>query len=283
VRGGIRKLCFAWAERHVLSELTGPSLSKRWFLLALQVHNDAQLTEHSRYGDVPQVIAEVMASFAQHAPSMSELVIKHHPMDRPYRDYASQICELTLRLQLQGRVRYVHDVHLPMLLKHARGVVTVNSTTGLQAMYHGTPVCVLGECLYAMPGLVHTDGLDTFWRDPAPVESALYKRFRAHVVKRTQLNASFYGRLPALQRQAERGDFATDAGFSLLETQWPAPIDGVIRKEMVATQPQLGDAQPPIAALRDVQRTESFRTTGSAANTLSGPEAAGGQDEAHVA
>jgi capsular polysaccharide export protein len=284
VRSGIRKLRYAWAERHVLSELTGPMLSKRWYLLALQVHNDAQLTEHSPYDDVQQVIAEVMTSFAAHAPAMTELVIKHHPMDRAYRDYGPHITELTQRLRLDRRVRYVHDLHLPMLLKHARGVVTVNSTTGLQAMYHGTPVCVLGECLYAMPGLVHTGGLATFWRDPEPVELGLYKRFRAHVVKRTQLNASFYGRLPALQGEVEGvDDLALDAGFSLLETQSPYSIDGVIRKNLTVAQPLPDDVTPPIAALRDMQGAEPFRPTDSAANTLSGPEALDGQGEAHLA
>lgn len=283
LRSGIRKLRYAWAERHVLPELTGPTLSKRWYLLALQVHNDAQLTEHSPYDDVQQVIAEVLASFAAHAPAMAELVIKHHPMDRAYRDYAPQIAEIAGQLGLQRRVRYVHDLHLPMLLKHARGVVTVNSTTGLQAMYHGTPVCVLGECLYAMPGLVHTGGLATFWRDPEPVEPALYKRFRAQVVKRTQLNASFYGSLPALQVQAERNDFASDAGFSLLETQSPYSIDAVIRKDVTVAQPLPGDVKPPITVLREVQGPEDFSPTDSAANTLSGPEARDGQGEAHLA
>lgn len=285
MRSGIRKLRYAWAERHLLSELTGPILSKRWYLLALQVHNDAQLTEHSPYDDVQEVIAEVMASFASHAHAMTQLVIKHHPMDRAYRDYGEHIGELSARLGLAGRVLYVHDLHLPMLLKHARGVVTVNSTTGLQAMYHGTPVCVLGECLYAMPGLVHTGGLTTFWRDPDPVEQRLYKRFRAHVVKRTQLNASFYGKLPALHGAAAAGDAVSDTGFSLLETQPSFSIDAVIRKDMTVVQPLPGEAFPHPAALRDVHNA-AFHPA-PAANTVSGPltdtSGDGSRGEAHLA
>src|SRR2546423_9147458 len=225
VRGGWRKLVYAWRERHELAGLTHPTRSKRWFLLALQVHNDAQLADHSPFDDMQDVIHEVMASFAEHAPASTSLVIKHHPMDRAHRDYTHTVEQFAHRHGLAGRVRYVHDLHLPTLLKHTRGVITVNSTTGLQAMYHGTPVCVLGECLYALPGLVHVAGLATFWHAPAPVEPVLYRRFRAHVVKLTQLNASFYGRMPALL-----------APPSAMPAQ-PAVATRVIRKPVTTEQP----------------------------------------------
>lgn len=199
LRSGWRKMAHAWRERHVLADLTRPENSKRWFLLPLQVYNDAQLTDHSPFVDMSDAIGAVMASFAKNAPAQTMLVVKHHPMDRAYRDYSGTIDKLAQRFGLAGRVRYVHDLHLPTLLKHARGVVTVNSTTGLQAMYHGTPVCVLGDCMYAVPGLVHLDGLSTFWRNPAPVQRQLFRRFRAEVIRLTQLNVSFYGDTPALR------------------------------------------------------------------------------------
>jgi capsular polysaccharide export protein len=198
IRGGWRKLVYAWRESDVLPALSSPEHSKQWFLLALQVHNDAQIREHSPFADMRDVIRTVMASFAAHASATASLVIKHHPMDRAHRDYAAEIAALSRVYGLHGQVHYVHDLHLPTLLKHARGVVTVNSTTGVQAMYHGTPVCALGECLYALPGLVHDSGLDTFWGYPAPVDAALYRRFHARVVQLTQLNASFYGEAPGL-------------------------------------------------------------------------------------
>ncbi|HET9644164.1 MAG TPA: capsular biosynthesis protein [Burkholderiaceae bacterium] len=198
VRGGCRKVWFALRERNLLDHLASPEQSKRWFLLALQVHNDSQLIEHSPYSDVPEVIHEVMDSFAVHSPPATSLVIKHHPMERAHRDYSGLINDLARKLDLRERVLYVHDLHLPTLLKHARGVVTVNSTTGLQAMYHGTPVCVMGDSLYALPGLVHFGGLKTFWHSPGEVDLALFRRFRAQVVKLTQINASFYAEAPAL-------------------------------------------------------------------------------------
>jgi capsular polysaccharide export protein len=198
LRGGWRKLVHRVAERRVLPLLTAPAHSRRWFLLALQVHNDAQIADHSRFSGMPEVIAHVLASFAAEAPPGAALVVKHHPMDRAYRDYGRLIRATAQALGIADRVLSVHDLHLPTLLRHAAGVVTVNSTVGLQALYHGRPVCVLGEAIYGLPGLVHRDGLASFWRAPAPVDRALFARFRATLIARTQLNASFSGRMPAL-------------------------------------------------------------------------------------
>ena len=65
----------------------------RYFLVPLQVHNDAQIEKHSDYVSVENFIEEVTASFARHAPRGRLLVFKHHPMDRGYCDYAELIVQ----------------------------------------------------------------------------------------------------------------------------------------------------------------------------------------------
>jgi capsule polysaccharide modification protein KpsS len=205
VRGGCRKWVSRWRDRDVLSELTAPERHKRYFLAPLQVWNDSQIQRFSPYRDVAQFIELLMKSFAQSAPPGVWLVFKHHPLDRPYSDYTDLIAERALALGITERVRYVHDLHLPTLLKHACGVVTVNSTTGLQALYHGTPTVTLGECLYAVEGLVHKGPLEAFWNDPGAVDTELYLRFRAHLVRETQINASFYAEAPGLESLTELG------------------------------------------------------------------------------
>lgn len=205
IRGGVRKLWYGWTERHEVERLSAPELDRQWFLVPLQVHNDSQIHYHSPYRSIPAVIEDVLYSFAQHAPSHQHLVFKHHPMDRAYCDFGRFIADKARELGVEGRVHYVHDVHLPSLLKHTRGMVTVNSTSGLQALYHGKPVHTLGDCLYDIPGLVHQGTLADFWHQPGTVDHELYLRFRAHLVRQTQLNASFYADTPAfeqLQRMA---------------------------------------------------------------------------------
>jgi hypothetical protein len=129
-------------------------------------------------------------------------------MDRAYVDYAADIQALRQRFDLGDRLRYVHDLHLPTLLQHARGVITVNSTVGLQALYHGTPVITLGESVYQVPGLVYDGELADFWQAPGEVDRPLYERFRAHLIASSQLNASFYAERPALQPAAARAQEA---------------------------------------------------------------------------
>ncbi len=203
VRGGMRKWKNRWLESDMLGFLSHPAQHKRYMLVPLQVHNDSQIIHHSRFGTVPNFIEEVMASFAVHAPADQLLVFKHHPLDRPYNDYRRLIARRATALGVAHRVHYIHDQHLPTLLMHAAGVVTVNSTTGLQSMYHSTPVITLGECFYAVPGMVHAGPLSEFWRHPGTVDKRLFARFRAHLLRETQLNASFYAETPGLPSSTE--------------------------------------------------------------------------------
>jgi capsular polysaccharide export protein len=204
VRGATRQRVYAWAERGALEQLCAPTQSKRWFLLPLQVRGDSQVKDHSRFKGMEDMLDEVVASFARHAPADTLLVVKHHPMDRAYTNYSQHIRALARLHGLEQRLLYLHDQHLPTLLNHARGVVTVNSTVGLQALYHGTPVITLGDSVYQIPGLVYGGHLEAFWAEPGTVDRALYARFRAHLIASTQLNASFYAQRPALQAENTR-------------------------------------------------------------------------------
>lgn len=42
---------------------------------------------------------------------------------------------------------YIHDQHLPALLEHARGAMMINSTVGLSAIHHNTPLKVCGTAI----------------------------------------------------------------------------------------------------------------------------------------
>ena len=194
VRGGLKKLVYTRLERGLLGSLSN-ARHKQFFLVAMQVHCDYQLV-HSSFRDVEQFLEEVVASFAQHAPKHQLLVIKSHPMDRPYREHGALIRKLSERFGIRERVVHVHDLHLPTLLRHATGAVMINSTVGLQAVQVGTPVKVLGRAVYAMAGLTFQGTLEQFWRDPGTVDGELYKAFRSYLIRTNQANGSFYRRLP---------------------------------------------------------------------------------------
>lgn len=198
LRGDWRKWVYRALERSDWKALMAPQRHKRFFLVPLQVETDSQVQRHSCYEAMPPFMEEVVRSFAQHASRRDWLVFKHHPLDRPYNDFSAEIRQLARRYGLGKRLRYVHDLHLPSLLKQAQGVVTINSTTGLQALFHGTPVCTLGDAFYNVPGLVQIGHLDRFWAQPGQVDHGLFQRFRGHLIRETQLNASFYAEAPGL-------------------------------------------------------------------------------------
>lgn len=162
-----RKQYYVFKERGILARLTG-ELKGQFFMVPLQVRNDSQVHTHSDFDSIRHFIQQVMTSFAQHAPSNTTLVIKHHPLDRAYHDYSSSIRKWIKEIGLQGRCLYIHDQHLPTLLQSACGVVVINSTVGLSAISHGTPVKVCGKAVYDIKGLTFQGSLDEFWRQSQP-------------------------------------------------------------------------------------------------------------------
>jgi capsular polysaccharide export protein len=103
---------------------------------------------------------------------------------------ADDLCD---QLGITGRVHYVHDVHLPTLLRRARGVVTINSTVGLSALYHYKPLKVMGRAMYDMEGLTFQGELSQFWTAKPSFDRNLWRRYRTYLISQTQLNGAFYG------------------------------------------------------------------------------------------
>lgn len=192
-----RKFFYWWSERQVLSSLVGRN-SNNFFLVSLQTRGDAQMWAHSNFETVDQFIEQVVASFAQHAGPDSLLVFKHHPLDRGCSDYSRLISRLSRQHQLGDRCRYIHDQHLPTLLRHSCGVVVVNSTVGLSAVAAGVPVKVCGASIYDIQGLTFQGSLDDFWQHAhlALPNPELYQAFRGYLISHTQHQGSFYKRLP---------------------------------------------------------------------------------------
>jgi capsular polysaccharide export protein len=193
VRSWIRKHLNRWRDKPVFESLMRDH-SDKYFAVALQVYNDSQVTSHSPYHDVRDFIKEVVASFAASAQSDHHLVFKHHPMDRGQRDYRRLLNSLSQEHGIEGKVHYVHDVHLPTLLRNSRGVITINSTVGLSTLYHDKPLMLMGRALYDLAGLTFQGELAQFWSARTRVDKVLWRRFRAYLITQTQLNGAFHGR-----------------------------------------------------------------------------------------
>jgi len=189
-RGLLRKMSNARRDK-ATAQLLLSETHPAFFLVALQVHLDSQM-QYCKYRDIEEFLGEVVASFAAHAPSDCRLLVKHHPFDRPYRDYTMLLRELSARFGLQQRLQYVDVIPLPQALKAARGTVVINSTVGLSSVQFGTPTKCLGEAIYDIPGLTHQGTLAQFWQNPGTVDRELYARFRYYLRTTNQLNGSVW-------------------------------------------------------------------------------------------
>lgn len=196
LRGYLRKIIYRFKEKKI-ENLLNEKLKFKYFLVPLQVHNDTQITLHSKYNSIEEFITEVLESFAKNCKTKDlYLVFKHHPEDRGFKNYEKYIKKEAERLEIKEKVFYVHDLHLPTLIKGCCGVVVINSTVGLQALYHNKPVKVMGKAIYDIPGLTFQGSLDDFWKNPGTIDRTLFLKFRNYVIKTRQLNGSFYGRFP---------------------------------------------------------------------------------------
>jgi capsular polysaccharide export protein len=197
----------------------------RYFLLPLQLNADAQITRHSPYRNMREVMNVTMASFAAHAPDDAWLVIKNHPLDTGLSPYRRYLASIAADLGITDRLLYLETGHLPTLLDHASGVVTVNSTAGISALLHRVPTLALGEAIYDLPGLTFQGGLDAFWTAAEVPDRALFGAFRKTVIDCTQIN----------------GDLYTDGGIAMA-------LDSCVQRM---------EGEDTLAALLDLEQTMS--------------------------
>lgn len=193
VRGSWRYWIYRWNEKELKKSLL-EHLS--YFLAVLQVSSDSQIQMGSPYRGMHDFIEDVIRSFAGNAHASDHLAFKHHPRDRGYNNYGSLINLLARRYCVSGRVHYFHDGALSRFLRTCRGVITVNSTVGLQALFHAVPTKTMGKTFYNLEGLTDQKPLDAFWLDPQPSDRSLFYRFYNHLVKTTQVNGNFDGDFP---------------------------------------------------------------------------------------
>ena len=190
LRGAARRVVRTIRDRRIRKVMSEGRLGP-YFLVPLQVHLDSQIS-HSAFDDVSDFIECVTKSFANHAPKDCCLVLKDHPLGRPYRDYSRLVRRLRRELGLDRRLLHVDVVNLPSALGHARGTVVLNSTVGLSSICHHTPTKCLGKAVYDIEGLTYQGPLDEFWHEPGVIDNGLLRNFCYWLRKTTQLNGSIW-------------------------------------------------------------------------------------------
>ncbi len=151
---------------------------QRFFLVPLQLTGDYQIRLHSPFLSMRMALDYILASFAKHAPADTRLLVKEHPMDVSYRNWRTHLRRRARHYGLSDRVMHIDGGDLQTLCVNSVGMVCVNSTSGTLAVSVGTPVVVLGDAVYDVPGITHQASLDRFWAEPELPDIAFYEAFK---------------------------------------------------------------------------------------------------------
>ncbi|HEU4697212.1 MAG TPA: capsular biosynthesis protein [Sphingomicrobium sp.] len=157
---------------------------KPLFLLPLQLSGDYQIRAHSPFPDMQSAASYAIRSFAANAPADVHLLLKAHPLDCSFYDWRRFVRRHARALGMEGRLHFVDGGDLEAMVRGARGLLCVNSTSATLALANDVPVCTLGRAIYDLKGLTHQGHLDGFWRDPTPPQAGLYAAFRRVLVDR---------------------------------------------------------------------------------------------------
>ena len=216
-----------WRDELRIAELI--ESKRNFYVLPLQLDWDAQVRFHSSFENMDDVMRHVLGSFAIHAPAQSVLVIKNHPLDLGLARHGKVAMDKARELGIGDRVCFLESGNLGPLLRHACGMVTVNSTSGLQAIELGCPTIALADPIYNMPGLSFQGALADFWHSGEPAQEALFKAFRTVVLHAAQINGGFYSKegMDIAVEEATRVLGATESPLETLirQTGWPDAFD----------------------------------------------------------
>lgn len=196
--------------------------SSSFFLVALQMETDFQVRS-SRFGGMLPFVREVLRSFASSAPAGARLIVKAHPLESGLRNWHARVLRLANEYGLEGRVHFLRGGDLQALLRDVKGLVVLNSTTGMHGILAGTPVVALGDPVYQRQGLTHCTDLDSFWQTaPCPNPDELQNFIKALSV--IQIKGSFYnkhGRAKAIAQILKR---LTDDGPAAIHALLPEKL-----------------------------------------------------------
>lgn len=168
------------------------SQSESFFVFPLQLEHDFQIISYSSLNSLDEALDRVIGSFARCADGRDRLVIKRHPWDPGFRNWAKKVRDRAKRHGVEERVTYLEGGNLDRLIERAKGMVTVNSTSGVRALQRHCPVVVLGQAIYDSPGLTAQQGLDAFWRAPARPEPDAVSAFIRALVATIQIRGVFF-------------------------------------------------------------------------------------------
>lgn len=151
-------------NKNVKQELrTDEILRKPYLFVPLQVQNDSQIRLFGGHVTSVDHFVRLLDQASENLPEGWTLRVKEHPTSTiPYR----------LEELIHQKSRWIIDniTDTVQLIKASEGVITVNSSVGLEALFFGKPVLTVGDAFYSFNPVVCTidtpDELQMIFSDP---------------------------------------------------------------------------------------------------------------------
>lgn len=163
-----------------------------YHLALLQLEHDSSFQMHSPFSTMAEFLELVIRGFAAGAPGHHHLVFKAHPLEDGRVPVAEQIRHIAQACGIAKRVHFVPGGKLAQLLNGARSAVTVNSTSGQQALWRGLPLKCFGASVYAKPEFVSPQSIDEFFRQPLRPDGRAYREYRRYLLETSQVAGGYY-------------------------------------------------------------------------------------------
>ncbi|MBC7139998.1 MAG: capsular biosynthesis protein [Defluviimonas sp.] len=143
------------SRRGDVAQVGGGGLGEAPFLFVpLQVPDDSQMRLFAGWAGSLDGFVAALGEAARALPQGWQLRVKEHPSARV--SLAPQIAAAAMASG--GRIVTDNATDSFAQLAASRGVVTINSSMGLQAFFHDKPVIATGRAFWAQPGLVTVAG-----------------------------------------------------------------------------------------------------------------------------
>nr|WP_232372584.1 capsular biosynthesis protein [Acuticoccus mangrovi] len=165
-----------------------------FFLFAMQTDTDFQIRTNSQLADMEEALRLTFASFAAHAPAAARLVVKKHPGDLGPVDWARHVPRLARAAGIAERVAFADGLSMSVWCADAAGLVTVNSSAGLDGLAAGLPTICLSPAIYDVPGLTFQGDIDAFWSAADPPDAELFDAFLRLLAASVQVRGTIYSR-----------------------------------------------------------------------------------------
>ena len=171
-------------------------LSQNYYVVALQLDADMQSRFQSNGWKKIDLIRETIESFVKKASFDCNLVFKVHPLERGHYDHSRIIKEFAIKYGIEKRVFTIQTGSIGRWLKFSKGMITINSTSGFSAIYHGIPILLCGNALYKNENLVYKlknkSDLDNFWYEEVKATKAERLRYLGWIRNESCVNGDFY-------------------------------------------------------------------------------------------